>query len=389
METYTINEQIKADAAACTDSSTQKVLSNALAKATPECSSKMPVVPHLKRRIRRIRHENRSQPPIPTGFDFELPVQYMQTMNGEDFLLEDSTVPGTGKRYLVFATNKNIEILNSYGNWFIDGTFNSCPDNFYQVYTVHCFVDGTTFPCIYALLPDKRQETYNAFWSNLKADIVPPSSIMMDFEMACINSVGDNFPDTEIKGCFFHFSQAIYRKILEFGYAVQYCEDKDFNLAIRLLAALAFAPPLHVEAWYKQILVTCHIPDDIKNYFEDTFVGKEMRNSTRRKSRFDMDMWNVYFRTIDDLPRTNNALEGFHRGIESMLQMSNPDIWKFIEAIQRQQSLQSFSFAQMQLGKKVHTRKEDNFGRIKRIVCSAANYKELDYLKAIAVNLSF
>ena len=87
----------------------------------------------------------------------------------------------------------------------------------------------------------------------------------MDFEMTCNNSVGDNFPDAEIKGCFFHFSQAIYRKILEFGYAVQNREDKECNLAIRLLAALAFAPPLHIEARYKQILVTCHIPDDIKN----------------------------------------------------------------------------------------------------------------------------
>ena len=102
-----------------------------------------------------------------------------------------------------------------------------------------------------------------------------------------------------------------------------------------------------------------------------------------------MDMWNVYFRAIDDLTRTNNALEGFHRGFESMLQMSNPDIWKFIEAIQRQQSLQNFNFAQMQLGKKTHTRKEDNFGKIKRIVCSAVNCKELDYLKAIDVNFSF
>ena len=154
METYTINEQIKADEAACTGSSTQKVLSNALAKATRECSSKMPVVPHLRRKI---RHENRSQPPTPTGFDFELPVKYMQAMSGEDFLLEDSKVSGTGKRCLVLATNKNIEILNSYGNWFFDGSFKSCPDNFYQVYTVHCLVDGTTFPCIYALLPDKRQ----------------------------------------------------------------------------------------------------------------------------------------------------------------------------------------------------------------------------------------
>ena len=184
--------------------------------------------------------------------------------------------------------------------------------------------------------------------------------------MACINSVGDNFPETEIKGCFLHFPQAIYRKILEFGYAVQYLEDKEFNLAIRLLAALAYAPPLRVEAWYKQIL-NCHIPVDIKNYFEDTFVGKETRNSTRRKLRFDMDIWNVYFRTIYDLPRTNNALEGFHREFKSMLQMSNPGIWKLIEAIRRQQSLQTFSFAQMQLGKKVHKRNGDNFGRIRII----------------------
>ena len=69
-----------------------------------------------------MRHENRSQPPIQTEFDFELPVKYMQTMNGEDFLLEDLTVPKTGKRYLVFATNTNIEILNSYRHWLIDGT---------------------------------------------------------------------------------------------------------------------------------------------------------------------------------------------------------------------------------------------------------------------------
>ena len=80
------------------------------------------MVPHPKRRIRRMRHENRSQTPIRTGFDFELPVKYMQTMNGEDFLLEDSTVPRTSKRYLVFATSKNIEILNSYRNWLIGGT---------------------------------------------------------------------------------------------------------------------------------------------------------------------------------------------------------------------------------------------------------------------------
>ena len=49
----------------------------------------------------------------------------MQTLTGKDFLHEDLTVPGTGKRYLVYATKKNIEIFNSYENWFINGTSKS------------------------------------------------------------------------------------------------------------------------------------------------------------------------------------------------------------------------------------------------------------------------
>ena len=181
--------------------------------------------------------------------------------------LEDSVVPGTEMRYLVFTTSKRIDVLNSYGHWCIDGTFKSCPENFCQVITVHCFDGGTTFPCIYALLPDERQDTYNAIWSNLKSDVKSPVSVMMDFEMASINSVEDNFPETEIKGCFFNFSQAIYRKILELGYAVQYRENKDFTLSIRLLAALDFAPPLHFENLYKIVIKSYQIPEDIKIYF--------------------------------------------------------------------------------------------------------------------------
>ena len=49
--------------------------------------------------------------------------------------------------------------------------------------------------------------------------------------------------------------------------------------------------------------------DAIRNYFEDNLVGKETRNSTRRKSRFNMDMRNIYLRTNGDLPSSNKALE--------------------------------------------------------------------------------
>ena len=70
-------------------------------------------------------------------------------------------------------------------------------NNYCQVYTVHWFVEGTTFPSIYVLLPDKRQNTYNALWSNLKSDVKAADSAMTDFEMATMNSVGEIFAETE------------------------------------------------------------------------------------------------------------------------------------------------------------------------------------------------
>ena len=97
-----------------------------------------------------------------------------------------------------------------------------------------------------------------------------------------------------------------------------------------------------------RINLRVHLSERKPDYFEDTLVGKENRSASRRKARFHEDMWNAYFRTI----------EGFHRGFESMLQMSSPDIWKFVEAIQRQQSLQVFTLYQLQLKKKVHASKK-------------------------------
>ena len=55
--------------------------------------------------------------------------------------------------------------------------------------------------------------------------------------------------------------------IRELGHAVQYREDKDFDWSIRLLAALAFAPSLQVEEWYKTVIQSYQIPEDIKTYF--------------------------------------------------------------------------------------------------------------------------
>ena len=67
---------------------------------------------------------------------------------------------------------------------------------------------------------------------------------------------------------------------------------------------------------------------------------------------------------------------------------AKPDVWKFLEAIHRQQALQEFNVSQQRLGKNI-VKPNENFARIKRIVCSCADYNPFEYLEAIASNTVF
>ena len=113
------------------------------------------------------------------------------------------------------------------------------------------------------------------------------------------------------------------------------------------------------------------------DYFEDNYIGRLRRQRrrdaipTRATPRFSVDFWSVKDRNEVDLPRTNNKLEGWHRGLQTMFDGSNPTIWKFIAGIQKEQSLQHGVKIQMEGGhagpssKKSHAATND---RIKKIV---------------------
>ena len=162
------------------------------------------------------------------------------------------------------------------------------------------------------------------------------------------------------------------------------------GVELRMFSVLDFSPTEHTFNYFKELAskVEHIVPVDFIDYFEDNYVGRPNRNGVRRKPKFPVNMWNVYLRTVENLPRTNNALEGFHRGFESMLQAAKPDVWKFLEAIHRQQALQEFNVSQQRLGKNI-VKPNENFARIKRIVCSCADYNPFEYLEAIASNTVF
>ena len=115
-----------------------------------------------------------------------------------------------------------IEIMSTAENWHVDGTFSRCPELLKQLLTIHAEYKDELFSCAYMVLPDKDSKTYATIFSQLKNILeingsINVKQIMADFEAALVNQLKKTFFMAIIKGCWFHFNQAIIRKLFNLG----------------------------------------------------------------------------------------------------------------------------------------------------------------------------
>ena len=178
----------------------------------------------VRRDIRRQRQRAGNTLAVPASRDEipnRLPNDYTVTDNNELFLVWDS---GDNDRILIFATEEKLRVLQNTEHWFADGTFDTVPNIYTQLYTFHATINGNVITCLYALLPNKTRATYTLLIQQLL--LLNPNfnqqSIMVDFEIGFIQSFQQVFSATSVKGCFFHFCQVIYRQIVDHGLAVRY-----------------------------------------------------------------------------------------------------------------------------------------------------------------------
>uniref|UniRef100_A0A915IPI5 Uncharacterized protein n=1 Tax=Romanomermis culicivorax TaxID=13658 RepID=A0A915IPI5_ROMCU len=54
-----------------------------------------------------------------------------------------------------------------------------------------------------------------------------------------------------------------------------------------------------------------------QQYFEDSYIGRVRRN-IRQNPRFLIALWNCHQLVIDNLPRTNNNIEGWHHAFQRL-----------------------------------------------------------------------
>ena len=142
------------------------------------------------------------------------------------------------------------------------------------------------------------------------------------------------FPQAQVKGCYFHLTQSIMRKA-QVRVRGRRQRGRGEN----------YGPPL-----------------------------------------FSHDVWNQHDAAGAGIARTTNTCEGWHHGVQSLMQCSHPTMWRFIEGLRRDQAVQLASFLQGAAGSQ-HPSERRYRVLSERVQRAIANYGKIDvltYLRAIA-----
>ena len=184
-------------------------------------------------------------------------------------------------------------------------------------------------------MQDKRQETYERVLNheNFLTGGVNPNSINFDFKRAAINATETIYPNTNLYACLFHLSQNIYRNVQVNGRSIQYQNDPVFRTNIRMICGSAFVPTRDIETSFTILSQHCGWAEaPILDYLETYYIA-ELRRGVRCPPMLEHSLWSVYHRVINKLPRTTNALEGWHNAFARSVGQSHANIWKFIDTM--------------------------------------------------------
>lgn len=220
---------------------------------------------------------------------------------------------------------------------FCDMTFKIVPKGFSQVLIVMIYSQGekTYVPIFYVLLQSKAELAY---YHALQMVIcacnweLDPKSITCDFEVTFINALRTQFRGVDIVGCFFHFKQALRRKLKKFRIdplVISSLMNDDGLINILtivpvseiLIKAIPYIRAHFPEGAYKDAF------NQFWSYFEKTWMN-----------RYDPASWNISHLLKDAegrenlINRTNNPLERFNRRLND-LGLVHPSMVQFVSAI--------------------------------------------------------
>ena len=346
--------------ASTTHNTTQQILSTELANLTSTAAVNPPNLSNLRRNIRHQRQEQNILLNPPRKEDAPVfPHEYQMTGTGERFFRFDSGARDI-YRMFIFATNDGIDMLANSSQWFGDGTFKLWPQIFSQIYAIHALTNHEVLPCVFGLLPSKAKIVYMQFFTTVCNTVRnnnsnDPEGFLVDFETASTNAIKNVLPQMDISSCFFHLSSKFWKDKQRAGLQERYMNDPEFGLQLCVIAALAFVPLQDVVNSFDALCIFIRNQydrdtDEVLDYFENTYIGRFLRNAPRRPPLFPIELWNRFHRTAEELPRTNNNIEAWRNSLQANVSFTHPTFWKFLGVLLRKESIVQVKMLQNQAG---------------------------------------
>jgi len=126
------------------------------------------------------------RPEDPTTTDFDIDKDFLQRAIPETFFKK--TIKVKDRRHLLFATDKQMEIMANARTWYVDATFKVVKDPFKLLLSVHTFMRSgdkmKQVPLCFVLMSGKKTKDYTKVLKTLKR-ILPMllmKTFVIDFE---------------------------------------------------------------------------------------------------------------------------------------------------------------------------------------------------------------
>ena len=269
----------------------------------------------------------------------DIPTRLLNDRRNDLFLLFDSGLTSES-RFIIFSSKKKQEMFDERTPLIIDGTFKIVPSGFFQLMTVIGKHFNRFYPIFYVLMSDKSENSYREVFSKV-VEIFPlsPISVTTDFEFALLSSTTSSF-DNVTGGCFFHFTQSVWRKIQVLGLTFEYKTNNSFKRMIKRLCFLAFFNVDEVldafiyleEEFDKNFNDPRH--QEFLCYFKQNYIGSNINDSRFNidlsTARFRISVWNIRNRLLSGCPYTSNNLESWHNKLRERSGINHPNIARFI-----------------------------------------------------------
>lgn len=254
--------------------------------------------------------------------------------------------------------------------------------------------DGWTIPLVYALLPNKKTESYKYVLEKIserRGLPLSPDVVLMDFEQSEMRAVADVFPTAILQGCHFHYTQSLYRHFTPHMKRA-YENDNSFALQMKKIFALAFVLPCDVNRAFVEIKSESAFDEDLNKdlgvffaYVHSTYIGSAYVSSLYKR-----EFWSVHDRVKNNVARTNNSLEAWNRRFGVLCESSHIPLYRIIKHLQSEQHSTVVMLASRISGKAPAAKRYKQIQLNRRLLNLVDNYATLelkDFVKGVAFNM--